>query len=437
MNPYTDFQLIHDFVEQSNSTNSNTDKLNVLKTYTQYESVRKALVYTYDTYKQYGVTSANCKKHSDLVGPRNTFGDFFLLLDYLNDRILTGHDAIKAVNRYVLENKQFEDIIWNIIDRNLKTRSTTSMINKVYPGLIPTFDVALADTYKDSTKKKVNFDKDDWYVSRKLDGVRCIAYVNENGEPKFFSRAGNEFHTLGKVAEQIKKHGFKNIVFDGEICIVDENGDEDFQSIIKEIKRKDHTIQNPKFLVFDVLNRSEFDTQTSERTFGERLSEMVVHFDHLNFGDIIELVKQELIENEDNLQDHMDTAAKCGWEGLMLRKDAPYQGKRSSDIMKVKKFYDAEYVVIETENAINRVIVEGKEVEELMLRNVIIEHKGNRVQVGSGFNQEQKRYYFENPNQIIGKTINVQYFEETTDQNGKNSLRFPVIKAIYENGRQF
>ena len=72
-----------------------------------------------------------------------------------------------------------------------------------------------------------------------------------------------------------------------------------------------------------------------------------------------------------------------------------------------------------------------------MLRNVIIEHKGNRVQVGSGFNQEQKRYYFENPNEIIGKTINVQYFEETTDQNGKNSLRFPVIKAIYENGRQF
>lgn len=437
MNKYTDFQLIYDFVEQSNSTNSNTDKLSVLKTYTQYESVRKALVYTYDTYKQYGVTSVNCKKHSDLVGPSNTFGDFFLLLDYLNDRILTGHDAIKAVNRYVLENKQFEDIIWNVIDRNLKTRSTTSMINKVYPGLIPTFDVALADTYKDSTKKKVNFDKDDWYVSRKIDGCRAICYVNEKGEPKFFSRAGNEFLTLGKVAEQIKNQGFKNIVLDGEICIVDEKGDEDFQSIIKEIKRKDHTIQNPKFLVFDVLNRPEFDTQFSERTFSERLSETIMLFDSLNFNGIIELVKQELILNEDNLQDHMDTATKFGWEGLMLRKDAPYQGKRSSDIMKVKKFHDAEYVVIETENAINRVIVEGKEVEELMLRNVIIEHKGNRVQVGSGFNQEQKRYYFENPNEIIGKTITVQYFETTKNDKGEESLRFPVIKAIYENARNF
>mgnify|MGYP003644608218 CR=1 FL=1 len=42
----TDLQLIYDFVEQSNSTNSNTDKLNVLKTYTQYDSVKKALLRT-------------------------------------------------------------------------------------------------------------------------------------------------------------------------------------------------------------------------------------------------------------------------------------------------------------------------------------------------------------------------------------------------------
>ena len=47
----TDFQLISDFVEASNATNSNSDKLKVLKTYTQYESVCKALNYTYDPFK--------------------------------------------------------------------------------------------------------------------------------------------------------------------------------------------------------------------------------------------------------------------------------------------------------------------------------------------------------------------------------------------------
>ena len=97
----TDFQLIHDFVEVSNSTNSNTDKINVLKEYSQYESVRNALYYTYNTYLQYGVTSANCKKNSDLLGHPNTYGDFFLLLNDLNDRVVTGHNAIANVNRYV------------------------------------------------------------------------------------------------------------------------------------------------------------------------------------------------------------------------------------------------------------------------------------------------------------------------------------------------
>jgi hypothetical protein len=157
-----------------------------LKTYTQYDSVSKALLYTYDTYKQYGVTSKNCKKNSDLIGPSNVFGDFFLLLDYLNDRILTGHDAIKAVNRYVLENKEYEDLIWNIIDRNLKTRSTTSMINKVVPGLIPTFDVALANAYNDKTDTIRNPYTEQYegvpQVARaiKASGDRSIVFISIN-----------------------------------------------------------------------------------------------------------------------------------------------------------------------------------------------------------------------------------------------------------------
>ena len=425
------------FVEMSNSTNSNSDKLQVIKDFSGDTEVMQALRYTYTPFKQYHVTSKNCKKRSDLCASTSSYDNLFSLLDALNNRDITGHQAISEVNAFIQENKKYEELIFNVIDRNIKTRSTTSMINRIVPGLIPTFDVALADTYKDSTKKKVNLKDDSWYVSRKLDGVRCIAYIDESGEPKFFSRAGKEFDTLGKIAEQLKKHGLRKVVLDGEICMVDENGDEDFQGIIKEIKRKDHTIQTPKFLVFDILHQEEFDNTASDRIFSERMDELELFFDTYNFEGFIEQVYQFYVDSEEDLQDHMDTAVQCGWEGLMLRKDAPYQGKRSSDIMKVKKFFDAEYEVIETENAVNRVIVEGREVEEEMLRNVVIMHKGNRVQVGSGFTQEQKRYYYQHPEEIIGKTINVQYFEETTDQNGDHSLRFPVIKAVYENGRQF
>ena len=433
MNKYTNFQLIYDFVEASNSTNSNTDKLEVLKTYTQYDSVSKALLYTYDTYKQYGVTSKNCKKNSDLIGPYNVFGDFFLLLDYLNDRILTGHDAIKAVNRYVLENREYEDLIWNIIDRNLKTRSTTSMINKVVPGLIPTFDVALANAYNDKTAKKVDWN-DGWYVSRKLDGVRCLTVIDDTGNINFFSRAGNPFLTLDALKPSIQKLGLTNMVLDGEICMTDKDGNEDFQGIIKEIKRKDHTIENPVYFMFDILTKKEFEDKTSESLLSARLSTLR---SFVLAGDKFITVLDQKLGNDNHLANMMEISKNEGWEGLMLRKDDTYQGKRSNDILKVKKFYDDEYYVVDLENALNRVIVDGKEVEEMMLKNVVVEHKGSRVQVGSGFSHEQKRFYFKNPDKILGKQITVQYFEETTNQHGEHSLRFPVIKAVYETERTF
>ena len=88
------------------------------------------------------------------------------------------------------------------------------------------------------------------------------------GDPA--KRAGNEFTTLSKIAEVIKKSGVKNIVLDGEVCILDKKGDEDFQGIIKEIKRKNHTIKRPKFLVFDALTHTEFIEKMSGRKFSAR-----------------------------------------------------------------------------------------------------------------------------------------------------------------------
>ena len=61
-------------------------------------------------------------------------------------------------------------------------------------------------------------------------------------------------------------------------------------------------------------------------------------------------------------------------------------------------------------------------------------HKGNTVSVGSGFSIEDRNHYYNNPNDIVGKEITVQYFEESTDKTGKHSLRFPVCKTVYEAG---
>ena len=427
---------LQEFVNRSNASNSNNDKLDVLRDYTTDQEVLQALRYVYSPFKQYYVTSKNLKKRSDLVSPiSNQYGSIFTLLDTLNDRVITGHDAISAVNRFILENRQHEELIYNIFDRNLKTRSTTSMINKIVPGLVPTFDVALAATYDEKTKKKVDLDVDDWYLSRKLDGVRCLAFFDNFGKVTFKSRSGKPFDTLGKVAQELEKLNLYNIVMDGEICIVDENGDEDFQSIIKEIKRKDHTIENPLFQIFDMISLEDFENKTSREKLSERLDNLHMVMERIENLAYNKVLEQDLVTSWDMFESKMNLAVQSGWEGLMLRKDEKYKGKRSNDILKVKKFYDEEYVVVDLENSPNRVIVDGLEVEEMMLKNVIIEHKGHRVQVGSGFTIDERRNFFQNPDKILGKTITVQYFEETTNQNGTHSLRFPVVKAVYENGR--
>ena len=420
------------FIEESNSTNSNSDKLAVIEKYKNQPDLLKVLQYTYDTFKQYGVTSANCKKRSDLCMPFTPYSNIFELLDALANRDLTGHDAIETVNGFVEENKLYEDIIWNIIDRNLKTRSTVSMINKVIPGLIPTFDVALAKAYDEKTQKKVNWE-DGWFVSRKLDGVRCLTVIDMFGEVKFFSRQGKEFLTLDNLKKDIKALGLTNTVFDGEVCIVDENKNEDFAGIIKEIKRKDHTIANPYYYIFDMLDLEDFNDKVSKDNFAKRLVNLRTYVQETEMIGIL-----EQLECSDAIFDlMMEKSKQGGWEGLMLRKNTTYKGKRSTDILKVKQMFDDEYMVVDLENDYHRVIVDGQEIEEMMLKNVIIEHKGNRVQVGSGFSHEQRRHYFENPDEILGKQITVQYFEETTNKNGTHSLRFPVIKAVYENVRTF
>jgi len=428
-----DLNKIQEFVDAQNSTNSNTDKLNVLKEYANDPIIRKVLEYTYNTFKQYYVTSETCKKRSDLVASKNVYNDLFSLLDDLSIRYITGHTAIQAVNAFVGAYPESEELIFNIIDRNLKTRATASMINTVIPDLIPTFDVALAKAYDEKTQKKVKW-SDGWFVSRKLDGCRCVCIIDGQGEPRFYSRVGNEFLTLDNLKPSIRQLGLINTVLDGEICMIDEKGNEDFTSIMKEIKRKDHTIEQPHYYIFDHLTIKEFESKVSTTKFGQRIAniESIVPNDLKGVS-----VLDQFICADDMFVSLLEHSKNEGWEGLMLRKNTTYKGKRSDEVLKVKSFIDAEYYVLDVENDVNRVIVDGAEVSELMLKNIIIEHKGNRVQVGSGFSHEQRRHYFNNPDQIIGKQVTIQYFEETTNQNGTNSLRFPVIKAIYETERDF
>ena len=421
---------LQSFIDEMNDSSSGNYKIETIKKHSDSKFLQMIFNYTYNPYKKYNVTSKNCKKNSDLLGHANTYGSIFTILNDLANRVSTGHNAIANVNRFILENIQHEKLIYNIIDRDLKMGASTSSINKVIPGCIPTFKVALANPYN---VKRVDFKSGDWYGSRKLDGVRCICR-KENDIVTFFSRSGKEFLTLGNLENEILKIP-GNFILDGEICMVDKDGNEDFQGIMKQIRKKDHQIEKPKFFVFDYLTLEQFDNQTgiTPLTFRLELGKNSLP-ENIN-SDMLEFLPQEQLTTEEQFTEMAKAAEDAGFEGIMVRKNVGYEGKRSHNLLKVKKFHDAEYTVLGTTNAFIRWTENGKQVERECLSNITIEHKGCKVNVGSGFSKEQREMYFKSPQDIIGKTVTIQYFEESENQNGGFSLRFPVLKHVYTNGR--
>ena len=421
---YTWLHLKH-FVEDMKSTTSTLKKKEIIERYSDKEFVKECIKYTLDPFKMYYVTSKNCKKNSGLF-KYNTYDNVFDLLEDLDKRVITGHDAIAAVNGFCTQLEDWAgDLVYSMIDKNLQIRANAKLINKVIPGLVPTFELALANSYD---PKHVNLEEDTWLASRKLDGVRCIAICDSNGDVKLHSRAGKEFDTLAKVKRDLKYAMKPNTVWDGEICILDKDGNESFQGIMKEIRRKDHTIPNPTFLVFDYLTLEEFNSGTSTRTLSER-KDTNYHLDH---GQSLEMEK---VDSMEHIQSMADEADSLGHEGIMIRKDDTYKGKRSNDILKVKKMHDEEYTIVGYDFGDHRIIENGKEIKERMLSQIYIMHKGNKVGVGSGFSKAQRKYYTKNFEELDGKTVTIQYFEETLNEDGLYSLRFPVVKHIYKNGR--
>jgi len=431
------FELLKEFIDALNASNSTLAKTAVLsdsKYHNQF--LKDVMVATYNPFVKYYVTPANLIKNKELCNPQGLH--LFDLLNKLSNREVTGHDAIALVNGFVSEHKQYEDIIHNIIDRNLKTRVTESIINKVHKKLIPTFDVVLAKPFEDHMKK-VNFTTQLWYASRKLDGLRCVVIIHYDGSVEIKSRTGMDFTTLALIKTEFEKLNLSGVVFDGEICIVNEDGNEDFNAIQKLWNKKNFTIPNPRYKIFDMLTIGEFKEKEGKRSLSVRIAELSETIPVNN--SYLSVLDFERVMSEEHLAELRDKAKKLGWEGIMIRKNEGYKGKRTDSLLKCKLFYDAEYVVVSTINKIQRIIDKDDsgntfEVEEDMLSKVVIMHKGYEVGVGSGFNLEQRRLYFAHPEKIIGKEITVQYFEETTNEKGGISLRFPTVKAIWENGKR-
>jgi DNA ligase-1 len=227
------------------------------------------------------------------------------------------------------------------------------------PTLRAVPELKLAKTYHS------NLDLKRYLVSEKYDGVR--AYWNGH---TLVSRRGHRFYAPAWFTQDF---GAKPL--DGELWL----GRGKFDQLSGIVRR--HIAQEPqwakvKFMVFDL--------PASTKVFSERYIDLVNHLHH-SISPYISVVLQHEVVDEDWLMQRLEKTVATGGEGLMLqKKSAYYQGKRSDDLIKLKKWQDAEAVVIAH--------LPGKGKYVGMLGALLVETtEGVRFKIGSGFSNLQRK----------------------------------------------
>jgi ATP-dependent DNA ligase len=238
--------------------------------------------------------------------------DLFFVLDKLINREITGHDALNYIIDLIkFLGDKYRQIIFDIVNKDLRANVNAAIINKIAIGTVKEFKVALAERKDEAPivhtidESFEGEDKSRWMISRKLDGVRTIAFLEAN-EPKFYSRTGSVFTTLTKLSTSVKKilqeakskYG-EEFVLDGECCIIDKDGKDDFASVMKEITRKNHEMSNPKYVIFDFIKKSEFDNANGNTPFGTRMK-MLENLHIEAFGTDVMLIQRENSISKEN-----------------------------------------------------------------------------------------------------------------------------------------
>jgi DNA ligase-1 len=428
-------------------TSSMKSKLDILKRF-KYSISDTAIPYyvnifnyIYDNDITFGITSEKVDEFSKDTIPVHHYSNFTVLLDSLAARTLTGDTALATTKAFMsmLEEKYGEEsarMFRMILDKDFECGVNVKTMSKVFPVKLPfTEYVALSNKYFDR-EDKVDFENDVWMWSRKLDGNRLVL-IKRGDDVKCFSRQGKEVRTLDVLRDTIRKVP-GSFVLDGEVCIMDKDGNENFQEIMKVITRKNHTIEHPVMKVFDILTEDEFFGREVSPKFTVRYGKLKDFLsDNPEIAGNFSLVEQTKVGSKDDLMKQFAKSREKGWEGLMIRRDVPYECGRSNNLLKVKGFFDDEYEVVGYEMGEMRFVEEGRQVEKEVLAAVTIRHKGFDVRVGSGFSKEEREYLHDHPEEIVGSTVKVQYFEETRNLQGGISLRFPTVIYFYGKDGRF
>lgn len=422
--------MVLDIFNKLKNESSRTGKEKILKDNKDNKEFVSILELVYNPYIVTGISTKKIKKNVVLANLKADIYDINSMISYLKINN-SGKDLdISAIKGYLLslDSEEEKELVKQIVTKDLKVGITSKTINKVYgEGFIPSFSVMLAESYFKKPKSLKGY----YYITQKLDGNRCLVTKDENGKITFFTRKGQEIEGMNELAKEFELLP-NNYAYDGELLLINKDNlpsDELFRETQKVV-RKNGEKKGLVFNMFDFVPLDEFKLGKSKNTYEYRRNQLDTWISILIHDSKLISVLPVLYYGDDKekIIELMNTIVKeNNWEGLMINSaDGLYESKRSKDLLKVKQFITADLLCVSTE------IAESGEFKGLIGR-INVDYKGNTVGVGSGFTVEQRKYLTEHTDEIIGKIVEVQYFEESQDSKTEQySLRFPVFKGIRE-----
>jgi len=390
-----------------------------------FEGFRLAL----DSLVSFGVKKV--PTHGGPDGQGLPWAAFQELAHLLYTRQLTGHEARDAIELALSASTkaQWNDWYRRILIKDLRCGVSEKTVNKVVKNFaditpVPVFECMLAHDGANHEKKI----KGKKLLEPKLDGVRVLTVINwDNRTVTQYSRNGKLLENFTHITEALEKHidDFgRSMVLDGEMISTS------FQALMKQVHRKDNVKANDAVLMlFDIIPLSEF--QKGKSVLGQRrrsklLQSMKSIFDKIGNIGIIPQTEVDLDEYAGELlfkQFNKDAIAD-GYEGIMIKDvDAVYECKRSTHWLKQKPFIEVSLTVTAVEEGTGKnlgrlgaLICEGED-----------DGKSIKVNVGSGFTDDQRGDYWQDKDELIGQVVEVRADAATRSQDSEDlwSLRFP------------
>jgi DNA ligase-1 len=269
----------------------------------------------------------------------------------------------------------------------------------------------LADKWEDRK------DKVEWplWTQPKLDGIRCLATANG-----LFSRGGKAFYAVPHISKALESffEDHPDAILDGELyCDKLANDFNKISSLVKKTKPTEKDLEESA----RVIEYHVYDTIDPNRSFHARESWLDTNLFTKKTHDtgVIKQVLTKRVDTNEELDRLYEGFLATGYEGQMIRVDAPYEQKRSKFLLKRKEFQDAEYKILEVcEGTGNRTGMAGWMVLE---NNDGTTFKSNI----KGPHSFLKSLLLEKEG-LRGQMATVQFFHLTPD----NVPRFPYVTRI-------